>query len=104
MFALGILAYELLSYRKPFRGEHLSTVLYKILNENPEPLETANPEVPAALSAVVAPAMEKSIDQRYPGMQTFRQDLQAVYRELSRISSRFITQPPFPQSRDQPTQ
>ena len=103
MFALGILAYELLSYRKPFRGEHLSTVLYKILNENPEPLETANPEVPAALSAVVARAMEKSIEERYPDMQAFRQDLQAVYRELSGISSRFITEPRFAQSGDRPT-
>src|SRR6266851_2979860 len=103
MFALGILSYELLSYRKPFRGEHLSTVLYKILNENPEPLETANPEVPGALSAVVARAMEKSIDHRYPDMQAFRQDLQAVYREISGISSRFITEPRFAQSGDRPT-
>jgi serine/threonine-protein kinase len=103
MFALGILAYELISYRKPFRGEHLSTVLYKILNENPEPLETANPEVPAALSATVARAMEKSIDHRYPDMQAFRQDLQAVYRELSGISSRFATEPRFSQPNDRPT-
>jgi len=28
IFSLGILAYELLTFRKPFRGEHLSTVLY----------------------------------------------------------------------------
>ncbi len=103
MFALGILAYELLSYRKPFRGEHLSTVLYKILNENPEPLETANPEVPATLSAAVARAMEKLIDQRYPDMQAFRQDLQAVYRELSGISTRFLTEPRFLQPSPRPT-
>ena len=38
IFALGVLAYELLTNRKPFRGEHLSTVLYKILNETPEPV------------------------------------------------------------------
>jgi len=89
MFALGILAYELLSYRKPFRGEHLSTVLYKILNENPEPLEVVNPEIPPELSSVVARAMEKSIDQRYPNMEALRQDLQGIYRHLSGVSARF---------------
>src|SRR5262249_15693044 len=46
VFALGILAYELLTYRKPFRGEHLSTVLYRILNEYPEPVHEVAPEVP----------------------------------------------------------
>jgi len=91
LFALGILAYELLSYRKPFRGEHLSTVLYKILNENPEPLETVNPEVPPALAAVVARSMEKSIDRRYPSMEALREDLLTIYRRLAGDSSRFAT-------------
>ena len=103
MFSLGILSYELLSYRKPFRGEHLSTVLYKILNENPEPLETANPEVPASLSEAVARAMEKSIDQRYPSMEAFRQDLHAVYRQLAGISSRFATSPRLTETSPRPT-
>ncbi|HMF09472.1 MAG TPA: serine/threonine-protein kinase, partial [Thermoanaerobaculia bacterium] len=93
MFALGVLAYELLSYRKPFRGEHLSTVLYKILNENPEPLDAINPEIPAALSAAVARAMEKTIEARYPNMEALRQDLLLIYRDLAESSSRFLTTP-----------
>ena len=60
IFALGVLAYELLTYRKPFRGEHLSTVLYKILNETPEPIETLVPDAPPALIAAVNRAMAKS--------------------------------------------
>jgi serine/threonine protein kinase len=93
VFALGILAYELLTYRKPFRGEHLSTVLYRILNETPEPVHEASPEVPPALSAIVARAMEKEIDGRYPSMEAFKLDLQNVYREATGSSSRFATEP-----------
>src|SRR5215471_3949003 len=82
IFALGILAYELLTYRKPFRGEHLSTVLYRILNEAPEPVETVAGDVPPALAAVVRRAIEKSPDKRFPSMQDLLRDLHALYREL----------------------
>ena len=93
IFALGVLAYELLTGRKPFRGEHLSTVLYKILNETPEPASVASPEVPISLSNVVALAMDKSIENRYPTMDSLRQDLQAVYRQVAGVSGRFVTSP-----------
>ncbi|HKD12560.1 MAG TPA: serine/threonine-protein kinase, partial [Thermoanaerobaculia bacterium] len=103
MFALGVLAYELLSYRKPFRGEHLSTVLYKILNETPEPLDAVNPEIPAALSAAVARAVEKTVDARYPTMEALRQDLSSIYRDLAGSSTRFLTTPGLSQSAARPT-
>jgi serine/threonine-protein kinase len=83
IFSFGILAYELLTLRKPFRGEHLSTVLYKILNETPEPVASLAPDVPAPLAAVVERAMEKSPGRRQPSMGVLRQELQAVYRDLT---------------------
>lgn len=83
VFAMGVLSYELLTYRKPFRGEHLSTVLYKILNETPEPIETLAQDVPRGLATAVNGAMAKVPAERYPTMEAFRKDLQAIYRELS---------------------
>lgn len=93
IFALGILAYELLTYRKPFRGEHLSTVLYKILNESPEPIESVAPDIPIAVAGVVRRAMEKNIEERYPSMEAFRTALQSIYREIAGSTSRFATAP-----------
>ena len=98
IFALGVVAYELLTYRKPFRGEHLSTVLYKILNDTPEPIEAVAPDIPASLSATVTRAMEKDIGQRYPSMEALRLDLHAIYRQLSGSSARFTTAPRLSQS------
>ena len=83
IFSLGVLSYELLTYRKPFRGEHLSTVLYKILNETPEPIETLAPDVPPALVAAVEPRDGQEPAERYPTMEDYRQDLHAVFRELA---------------------
>ncbi len=91
IFALGVVAYELFTYRKPFRGEHLSTVLYRILNEQPEAIESIAPDVPPALIAVTRRALEKSPDKRYASMQDFLRDLHAVYRELTGASARYST-------------
>ncbi|HSE63655.1 MAG TPA: serine/threonine-protein kinase [Thermoanaerobaculia bacterium] len=91
IFSLGILAYELLTYRKPFRGEHLSTVLYKILNETPEPIESLAPDAPPALVAAVNAAMEKQRENRYATMDALKQDLLKVSRDLAGSSSQFPT-------------
>jgi serine/threonine-protein kinase len=93
IFALGVLSYELLTGRKPFRGEHLSTVLYKILNETPESISAVAPDVPVALANIVALAMEKNIENRYASMEALRNDLNAVYRQVAQSSGRFLTTP-----------
>jgi eukaryotic-like serine/threonine-protein kinase len=86
IFAMGVLSYELITYKKPFRGEHLSTVLYKILNDTPEPIESLALDAPPALVAAINRALSKTPDERYPTMDAFRKDLQAVFRELSGTS------------------
>src|SRR5262249_43280365 len=93
VFAMGVLAYELVAYRKPFRGEHLSTILYKILNESPEPLESLAPEGPPGLVAAVNRALAKNPPDRSPSMDELRRDLQSVHRELVGASGRYpVTQ------------
>jgi serine/threonine protein kinase len=91
VFAVGVLAYELLAYQKPFRGEHLSTILYRILNEAPAPVESLAGDVPPSLAAVVSRAIEKNIQNRYPSMEAMRQDLIAVYRQVVGGSGGFST-------------
>ncbi len=89
IFALGVLSYELLTFRKPFRGEHLSTVLYKILNETPEPIDSLVQDAPPALIAAVNRAMAKVPADRYPTMEAFRKDLYAINRELAGASGMY---------------
>ncbi len=99
VFAMGVLSYELLAYRKPFRGEHLSTILYKILNESPEPLESLAPDAPPALVAAVNRALAKSPADRYATMEEFRRDLLSVYRELGGMSERYPVTQVLPESK-----
>jgi TolB-like protein len=57
--------YEMLAGRPPFRAESAQSVLYAVLNRNPEPLTTVRPEVPVSVWRVVRRALERSPADRY---------------------------------------
>ena len=82
IFSLGVLAYELLTGQKPFRGEHISTVLFKILNEKPDPVSRQNPEIPPSVDRAVEKAIEKSPPNRYESVTEFRRDLAAIVKQI----------------------
>ena len=74
-FAAGAVFYEFLTGSKPFRGKTLHSVLYQILSEEPEPLLTLNPGLPARLAAVVHGMMRKDPERRYASMDDVRREL-----------------------------
>ncbi len=75
IFALGILAYELVTSSRPFSGKSLSNVLYKILNEDPPTPTSVRADCPPALEAVVLKAMRKPPEERF---QTAREMAEAI--------------------------
>ena len=65
IFALGVVAYELITGIRPFQGTTLSNVLYKILNEEPPPPASLNPACSPALDRVITTCIEKDPTKRY---------------------------------------
>jgi len=65
IFSWGVTAWELLSYQRPFTGQHISTVLYQILNERQPSLQEVAPDVPADLVAVIDRCLEKKPERRF---------------------------------------
>ncbi|HEY6065496.1 MAG TPA: GAF domain-containing serine/threonine-protein kinase [Thermoanaerobaculia bacterium] len=84
IFSFGVLAYELLSGRKPFRNENLFLLLEQIVKEDPPPLAETAPTVSPAVIAIVERAMRKKPEERFASARELRDALIAVEQDLSR--------------------
>ena len=78
IFSVGLVLYELLTYRQAFSGESQQSILLMVLNESPQPLAALIPGIDPALPAIVNRALEKSVDRRYPDLEAMRSDLSRV--------------------------
>lgn len=65
LFSFGVIIYEMLTGEKPFVGQNVTTVIYKIVNENPIPPRDLDVTIHPGLSAIVLKALAKSPDDRY---------------------------------------
>jgi len=82
IFSLGVMLYEMVTGEKPFPGQNITTVIYKIVNEDPVPPRQINPSIHAGISAVVMRALEKEPDQRYQSCREMLEDLRN-YRSIA---------------------
>ncbi|MBI3668290.1 MAG: serine/threonine protein kinase [Acidobacteria bacterium] len=81
LFSLGVILYELVTGEKPFPGQNLTTVIYKIINEDPIPPRELDSSVHPGLSYVITRALAKDPAARY---QTCRELMGALrhYRDI----------------------
>jgi serine/threonine protein kinase len=81
IFSLGVLLYEILTGEKPFPGQSITTVIYKIVNEEPIPPRTLNPSIHQGLNDIVMRALAKEPEVRYQSCRELLEDLRN-YRAL----------------------
>jgi serine/threonine protein kinase len=80
IFALGICLYECLTRRKPFGGDSLTSISYKIVHEPFPPLHEINPQIPDGFEDVVANCLAKDPAKRYQRARDMANSLRAVIR------------------------
>jgi serine/threonine protein kinase len=85
IFSLGVVAYELLSRRKPFEGKTYSEVLEKIQTYEPPSVAHVNPLISPEFEVIVARMLAKDEQERYPAAQALIADLEAAM-EKDRLS------------------
>lgn len=78
LYSTGVVLYELLTGRQPFRGESPVAVAYQHVSETPTPPTEVNEEAPSALDPIVLRALAKDPYQRYPDAAHFRAALDAA--------------------------
>jgi eukaryotic-like serine/threonine-protein kinase len=65
VFALGVVAYEALVGRKPFDGETVASILYHVVNTEPQPPSAANPALPGHYDDIFRKALAKTASARF---------------------------------------
>jgi serine/threonine-protein kinase len=75
IFSSGIVLYQLLTGARPFSGT-AATVMHQIMHDEPRAPSAVLPALGTRFDHVVATAMAKAPDQRYPSARAFRDALQ----------------------------
>ena len=65
LFSLGVVMYELLLGKRPFKGENITSLIYSIINSEPEKPSQVNPQVPLLFDHVIGRALKKKPQDRY---------------------------------------
>jgi serine/threonine-protein kinase len=99
IFSLGIVLYELTTGRKPFAGQNITTVIYKIINEDPIPPRELDATIHPGLSYVICKALAKNPEERYQTCRELADDLKnfkALGGQASPAATVALEAPPAP--------
>ena len=78
-FALGVVAYRMLTGHTLFGDQSLATLAYKIVNETPPLVRSHNTQLPPAMDSVLAKALAKDPKDRYPKCSDFADALAVAF-------------------------
>ncbi|MGA2631437.1 MAG: protein kinase [Terriglobia bacterium] len=82
IFSFGIVLYWMFTGSKPFAGQAITEVAYKVVHANPTPIRQLNAELPYDLELVIARCLAKKQEERYQTAHDLMLDLDAVKSKL----------------------
>ena len=82
IYSLGVVMYQMLSGKLPFRASTKASLLYQVVNIPAVPPSTFRREISPDLDRVVLRCLEKNPEARYPAWADFSRELTHSYRNL----------------------
>jgi serine/threonine-protein kinase len=96
LFAFAVVAYEVVTGRRPFEGESITAVMYRVVNEDAPPPRQWDFELPASYDAIFRRALNKAPHERYPDAASLVAALQEkdIDEELAALTEEPRPAPP----------
>lgn len=84
LFSLGVVMYEMLLGRRPFKGENITSLIYSILHQEPEKPSIVNPQIPLLFDHIIARSLRKVPGERYQKASEISADLHDFVRAFAK--------------------
>jgi serine/threonine-protein kinase len=104
LFALGVVIYWMATGDKPFSGDTILSVQYKVMNTDPVPPRKLNPALPSSLESVILKSLQKDPAQRYQSGEELARELQALRTGRKSAAATRVVHVPIRPSRDERTE
>jgi serine/threonine protein kinase len=82
IFSVGLLAYELITYRQAFKGGLSDGILQRLPYEHPPSMSEICPDLPAGLEGVIVRALQKAPEDRFQDLAEMRTALIDIQRRF----------------------
>jgi len=95
LYSLGVVIYELLTGKAPFQAQGFSRLIYKIIHEDPIPIEQHRADIPDSLRVIVMKCLQKDLKERYRTGTELAFDLAFTFDHLERVETQIDDEEKF---------
>jgi serine/threonine protein kinase len=95
IFSLGVVMFQLLSGRLPFKGANNYSMIYQIINVEPPRLIDVRPDIPPRIDAIVMRALQKDTARRYQTWDEMAHDLATALGAEEKLEQGFAESEKF---------